>query len=633
MLSALLGPDGCEVEACVSLADARHLPSSFMVGALVLDIDQAEGDALLLIQELRMAGHMSEAAPVIALTDRRDAAVRQRIEAAGALQMLKPASLLDLAEVVRQALPSASDERSFSRPAHSPAHSPQPTSVPDRAEDTDEPPMYFLPGPEPGPPEPVAPPPSRSAPAAAVPAPEVRNSVRAESRPRRAWHMGNARALTRWWARKGTGVLRVEGATSAWVLIARGGPVGPDGVAAVEEALSGGEVALDPCDVEEVGDRAALARLVWRAAREAVATENVLQLTPVANGLTEAAAELPLTAASRRCLARLGGVNVQDLARREGAPTADVAVDLAALRWLGLIALRDGSAGELEGVGDTPSQMTASVVRPPAVLQLAGDSGSRAEAERAGDPPSHIERPFAAGRHAEPRRRSESAGDPPTAPEGAPVERIDDPATHATASMMPIGRLRREVEILRTADSWTVLGIPRRSPPEMIQGSAQRMKHRYLVMDKDPNPEARELAAEIVRRIEAAETELLTGKASQAEPVFDGVMRQGVAAVAAREWARADRCFTQARQQSPDSALAVAHLGWARFNNPEQAREPREEDGADLVELALQFDINCAIAWNFRGEIATARGEVDEARQCFSTALKLDPTMMIARRR
>ncbi len=634
VLSALLGPDGCRVEPCVCLADARQLPPGFPIGALVLDADQPDGDALPLVRDLRAAGHLADTAPVIVLYERGDGAVRRRAEASGAHVMSKPASLLDLADVIRRSMADGADDRnsSHSGPAVvTPADPRAGTSAPSGVVDDGEPPLYFLPGPEAGPPPEPTPPPTR--PRASLPPTDQRSPARPDTRGRRSWNMANARALTRWWVRKGTGVLRVERAgTSSWVLISRGGPVGPDGVTAVEEALVGGEVSLDACDVEEEGDRAALARLVWRAAREAVAGESVLDLVPGATGAVSGASEMPLTAATRRCLARVaGGLSVQGLARREGAPVADVALDLAALRWLGLITLREAGAPDVDPVADPPSMGAGRGASASRSIESAHDSLSVTRREHVVDPPSHIERPFVVTEA--PRRRPEPAADPPTAPEGSTVERMDDPNTHATASMIPLTRLRREVDILRTADGWTVLGIPRRAPPEMIQTAAQRMKHRYRMMEKDPNAEARTLAAEIVTMIERAETELVSGRVTSAEPMFDGMMKQGMSALSGKDWARADRCFTQARQQSPDNAVAVAHLGWARFNNPDQGKEAREEDGADLVELALQFDINCAIAWNFRGEIATARGELDEARQCFSTALKLDPSMLIARRK
>lgn len=593
MLGVLLAPDGVEVEACTTAADACRLPPTFKVAALVIDARLPDGEGTAVVTTLRTRGNLPQAAPVVVLVERADGPARRQIEALGATLRTKPPSLLDIADIIRSALPALPS-----------AASPEPSDAPDS-----DAPIYFLPAPAPGPPDPV----SRSQ-------KPVPLGTRTDSRPRpdaargrRTWNMANARVLTRLWVRKATGVLRVEGGASpAWVLLSGGGPVGPDGVAAVDEALSGGEIMLDPCEVDEPGDRVALARLVWRAAREAVAGESVLALVPAGNSLTDGAAELPLTAATRRCLLRLGGVSVQGLARREGAPVDDVAVDLAALRWLGLVGLRDPSTPE--PVGDPPSQnLIAPIRRAP---------------EGSGDPASVTRRDHFGDILGVKSERTHPADVAPR-----PVERVDDPVTSSTASIVPVARLRREVDILRTADAWTVLGIPRRSPMDMVRAAAARMKHRYRAMDRDPNPEARELAAEIFTRIEAAETELLTGRTSSAEPVFEGLLRAGLAAIAAQDWARADRILSQARQHAPDSAIAVAHLGWARFQNPEEAVESREEDGADFVELALQFDINCAQAWAYRGEIATCRGDTEEARQCFSTAAKLDPALIRLSRR
>jgi CheY-like chemotaxis protein len=592
MLGVLLAPDGVEVEACTTAADACRLPLRFKIAALVVDARLPDGEGTAVVTTLRARGNLPQASPVVVLVERADGPARRQIEALGATLRTKPPSLLDIADLIRSALPVV-----------------QAAAGSDPSDDPDsDAPVYFLPAPQPGPPDPVSETP-KPVPTGARTEPRLRPEA---ARGRRTWSMANARMLTRLWVRKATGVLRVEGGASpAWVLLSGGGPVGPNGVAAVDEALSGGEISLDPCEVDEPGDRVALARLVWRAAREAVAGESVLALVPAGNVLTDGAAELPLTAATRRCLLRLGGVSVQGLARREGAPVDDVAVDLAALRWLGLVGLRD--PGTPEPVADPPSQNLVPIRRAP---EGSCDPASVTRRDHFGD---------ILGVKAEPPRRADAA--PP------PVERVDDPVTSSTASIVPVARLRREVDILRTADAWTVLGIPRRSPLDMVRASASRMKHRYRAMDKDPNPEARELAAEIFARIEAAETELLTGRASSAEPVFEGLLRGGLAAIAAKDWARADRILSQARQHAPDSAIAVAHLGWARFQNPEEPVESREEDGADFVELALQFDINCAQAWAYRGEIATCRGDTEEARQCFSTAAKLDPALIRLARR
>ncbi len=659
MLGALLSPDGMDVEACVTLYDARRLPVAFRIDGVVVDAEQVDGDGVTWLSEARATGRVGPTVPAVVVSAKVDEAMRRRAESLGAKVFSKPPSLLDVADILRRAMPATGGD------------GPEVTIA---ASDDDEPPMYFLPGPEPGPPDPpfrpaplrdlmraaelprmdVAPPaprfdaprveapcadpprvePPRAEPPRAEP-PRVERPraepPRAEPpRARRMWNAENARALTRLWARRATGVLRVETPNnSAWVLFAHGGPVGPDGVAAADEALGGGEVSLDPCEVEESGDRVALARILWRAAQEAASGDAALGLVPAANSLTEAADDMTLTPATRRCIARLeSGLTVQALARREGAPVADVALDLAALGWLGLVALREPEPVAPPRTFGPPLSEPVQERRrgaPPMEEPVADPASvTRREVIRPATGPARAERPF--GDALPPRPKS------PAAAPGS-TEAVDDPATSATSSMMPVARLRREVDVLRTADAWTVLGIARRAAPEMIVSAALRMKHRYRAMDKDPNRESRELAAEILTRIEAAERELVSGKVSTEEPVFAGLLRSGIAAIGSCDWARADRLLAQARQHAPDDSIGLAHLGWARFNNPEQPKEAREDDGADLVELALQFDINCALAWGYRGEIATARGDREEARACFSTALKLDPSMLVAKAR
>ncbi len=584
MLSVLLGPDGLEVEACTTALETEMLPRGYRVRALIVDAALPDGDGVDVIDRLRSAGHLAVGAGLIVLADRVDGALQRRVAGIGGHVLPKPASLLDIVDIVRATLAG-----------------PRPREV---AVQTEAPePAYFLRGPEPGAPRPVAAAEPRVAPRVEAPRVEA-------PRQKRAWKRDGARILSRLWAKRADGVLHVTGPTPAWVTLSDGGTLGPEAVVALEDALSGAEVSWEACEVEDGGDRAALGRLLWRAALEAVSGEPVLGLVPAGSALADAA-ELPLTAAARRCLGRLGGgLSVQALARREGARVDDVALDFAALRWLGLLTLAEPEAHGAGGV---------------AVAQVGRVAGpSRApEADAVADAPSVTRREVVAptSRPQPPRERA------PAAP-----ERVDDPATSATASLMPVARLRREVEILRSADPWTVLGIARRSPLEVVRASATRMRQRYRRVEGDPNPESRDLAAEILARIDAAENELGTGKGVP-EPVFEGLFRSGVAALTTGDFARADRILAQARQHRPDDPGTLAHLGWARFKNPDHPAETREDDGADLVELALQFDINCAQAWAYRGEMALVRGDPEEARQCFSTAMKLDPSLHGSRAR
>lgn len=573
MLSVLLAPDGLSVEACTTAAESEGLPPGYRVATLIVDAALPDGDGMDVVDRLRAEGRVKPDAAVILLADKVDALLQRRVDSLGGRLLRKPASLLDIVDIIRA--------------PRAPASQAPPGEAPVDAE-----PQYYLPGTR------------AEAPTAVAAPPEPRPVVRAEPpRTKRAWSRQSARTLARLWAERASGVFRVDGANAAFVMLAEGGPVGLDSLVALEDALAGASATWDGCEVDDSGDRPTLARLLWRAALESATGDTVLGLVPGKSDLLVAAGDLPITAATKRCLGRLGGgLSVQALARREAAPVSDVAVDFAALHWLGFLTL-----GQPAPAAPVIEPLVTSPAAPRAV-----------EVEPVVDPPSVT-------RRERPQPAPAEARDAPPA-----NERVDDPATSATAGLMPVARLRREVEILKSADPWTVLGIARRSPLEVAKAASTRMRARYRRVEEDPNPEARQLAAQILARIDAAEAELATGKPA-AEPLFDGLLRSGVGALGTGDYARADRLLSQARQHRPDEPRTLAHLGWARFKNPEHPAESREDDGADLVELALQFDINCAQAWAYRGEMALVRGDPEEARQCFSTAAKIDPSLASSR--
>lgn len=575
MLSVLLAPDGLSVESCTTAAESEGLPPGYRIAVLIVDAVLPDGEGIDVVDRLRAEGRVAQATAVIVLADRLDVSLQRRVDALGGRVLKKPASLLDIVDIIRA-------PRGVTGPGE---------AIDDPAEAE---PQYYLPGARAEAPPPVA------------VAPEPRTIVRAEPpRTKRAWSRDGARTVARLWASRASGVLRVEGGNAAFVMIADGGPVGPDSMVPLEDVIGGARSTWDGCEVDDTGDRPSLGRLLWRAALEAAPGDTVLGLVPGRNDLSTEAGELPITAATRRCLGRLGGgLSVQALARREAAPVSDVAVDFAALHWLGLLTL-----GPAALAAHTPADPVASAPPPGA-----------AKVEAVSDPPSVTRREAVA-----PRPSPREGRDGPSV-----QERVDDPATSATAALMPLPRLRREVEILKTADPWTVLGIARRTTVEVAKAASTRMRARYRRVEQDSNPEARELAAEILARIDAAEAEIVTGK-PPTEPVFDGLLRSGVVALGTGDFARADRLLSQARQHRPDEPRTLAHLGWARFKNPEHPAESREDDGADLVELALQFDINCAQAWAYRGEMALVRGDPEEARQCFSTATKINPSLANSR--
>lgn len=259
-------------------------------------------------------------------------------------------------------------------------------------------------------------------------------------------------------------------------------PLAADGLAAVRSALEGREITLERCEVDDEGDRAVMATLLCRAAREAVVGQSVESLVPTLTDLAGAARELPLTAAARRCLDLANGESLDRIARRAGLEPRSVGTEFAALRWLGIIHLRDGLASEVEVEVDADSAIPAP----------------------------------------------------------------DDDTESLSA----------------------------------------------------PTPSASEL-------------------------VLDSLVAQGIAAVSRGDWQRANELLERAHRRAPTNAVVTAHLGWARYQDPSRPRDVRENEGADLVESALQLDADCALAWRYCGEMAIARGDLVEATRCLALALRI----------
>lgn len=594
VLADMLAPDGVRLDPRGSVSDAQRAGGA-RFGAVVIDGRPSGAEISALVSNLRAGGRLASDAAVVVVGDRADATLRALVDRIpAAVWTPRPPSLLDLAELLRRAGARA-------RPSVE-------VDVDDDDDDGD-----------------AADPASVPSVVSARSMPSV-SAVRPEAR--RAWSMENCRRVARWWARRASGSVTLDGA-GEWHL-ALGGPVGASALQSAERALQGGVVVLDPGEVAGPGNRAALGALLWRAAAESVGPAPAADWVPTLGPLSERIAELPLRPGTPACLPRMGGADtIEAIARAGGVPVVDLAADLAALAFLGLVG-RQGRPHSRSVSAPSP------VPRPPAApsREVVFDPVSTPSVQRFATAPPRltapvIERPFGASAPSQPR--AERTADSPT--HGWRHESVDDPATSPTSNRVPVQRLRREAATLREADPWTVLGLPRRSPPDTIRFTAARMKHRYQILDQDPDPEVRALAAEVLQRVASAEVELLAMKEVVAETPVDDWIRRGVDELAKREWARAEKCFAMAREASPDNPLALAHLGWARFQNPSRPRTVREDEGKELITLALQFDANCAQGWKYMGEIAAARGDVDRARQCFNSAARIDPSFAMAKAR
>lgn len=619
MLTSLVEPEGHQVVACSTAAEAQRLCAQSSVGAVIVEGRLSDGDAAVVVRGLQALGRIGAAAPIMVLAERSDADIQRLVESIpSAVLMWKPPSLLDIADRVRRA----------GMPSVVPAARLEPMAVrvgavvvPVRAGFLESAATVEVVDDEDGY-EDGADADTGGSGGAAFQAPYAGEpSFYVEP-----WNRESTRTLARWWARKATGVVRVDGAAEVALRLSRGGLVGKNLEPRVERALRANSVALDPCDVDDSGDRAVMARLLWRAALDASKGEDASSLIPMLTSLSGSASELPVHAVTRRCLARAAsGGTVDELVRAEDPSWDGVGSEVAALAWMGLVGLEHRTKL-------APLKMSSPASRADAVGSLRERPFDQASAlhEVTRDSPTY---------ERSPRPYVEHTADSPTGSMPTPrvltslVESVDDPVTSATAGTVLLRRLNREVGVLRSADAWTVLGIARRSAPEAIQVASQRMQHRYRAMATDPSPEVCTLAAEILARVEAAEAELLAAKAAYVEGPLEGFLRRGLEELGRGDWARSDRYFSQARQAAPDHPLVLAHLGWARFHHPARPKDSREEEGTDYIELALQFDIDCAQAWQYRGEIAAARNDVAEARACFATATKLDPTFTGRRRK
>jgi tetratricopeptide (TPR) repeat protein len=229
--------------------------------------------------------------------------------------------------------------------------------------------------------------------------------------------------------------------------------------------------------------------------------------------------------------------------------------------------------------------------------------------------PSILERTLRDGEPSSGSGRAPTVGAPPPPP--------PQPGSAIEVAQQVI-RLRREAKVVRAADPWTVLGIPRDAPSDLVERAGERMTSRYAPLARSANAEVRDLAGQIAGRVRDA-LEKARERVKAAQRPETATMKSGFTALQREAWTDADHFFGLAREIAPDSPEALAHLGWARFHNPQLPRDERQEEAFAFLGLATQFDPSYAAGWWFLASACHEAGRDDEARTHLARVLALAP--------
>lgn len=238
-------------------------------------------------------------------------------------------------------------------------------------------------------------------------------------------------------------------------------------------------------------------------------------------------------------------------------------------------------------------------------------------------PPPRRARPLPAPE----RPLDESGGDVPLSPSPAASTPLSGNLSPHLLTRAARERLAHEVHVVEAGDPWAALGVPRRSPLDLVERAATRMEARYTPYLSVSDPVFRDLGARMLACVRHARRRVRDeGLAGLPVPEADvDPFGPGHALLTARQWEAADAFFTNAREEFADSAVAMAGQGWARFHNPTIWRGDREKDGEALMELAVQFDATLSDTQARLARLAQARGRPEVARARALLALKHAP--------
>ena len=389
-------------------------------------------------------------------------------------------------------------------------------------------------------------------------------------------HKPTLAALARTWARRETG--RLSGPAGA-ASIVRGEPCTHDDLTALNALLYGpagatftpGEAADADPDGSRMGPELLSAALAITSPEPVVADlDRLLVDRPGAHRV----AQLPLRESTLRLVSakRDHTTTLRHLLEDLGLQSESVGHEVAALIVLGLYRLRPSRHAERK---PPPEPITKPVPPPPS--------------------PSSTQDP----------------------------DRIED--------ILLVRRLTREAELMRTADDYTVLGVPHDADEEMVRRAYARQRTRYRKLENDPelDPEVKKLVTEIARRLKKAGRRLLREAQQPATPTAtpargynpaEEAFEAGRAAADAGRWEEACVLFGKARTADSGSPRNMAWLGWATLHDPRKPTEKRRQDALELLQLADSFDPSDPDGQFF---LAAAEAEDGQARRALARVTRM----------
>lgn len=464
---------------------------------------------------------------------------------------------------------------------------------------------------------------------------------------RRTADLRNLNLLTRLWASKSTGTLKV-GRTPAgqegWASLSRGGPADPESMKLVGAALQGGELHFEPGEVDAPGDWDGMMDLLWRAARDPTARSFVLENRFQGLSKTQWSGlllSLPLAAPTRRLLASLNPQStLGEAIARSGVDGEVVSPDLAALVRLRVIALGTPSTAEAgarpgdpaaprrpdpvsippSGGGGGPrghsGVASLSVARPASMSSVAASTPTATGLSRLRRPEPGTVTSVTPASTQRPRASADGVrGAPTSTGSGATSAAANARARDRINSVLRY--LRGEINNLGSAPPAVLLGVPADASNELVAEAAKRLRERYQGMVTDPglDDEAHKLAAQMLERVEDAVKNFGKARSAAAAGAMDEERLLALAheLIQQRQWEQAEKVLIKARQLKPDHIGVISNLGWARLHNPARPAAERAKGAQELLELAEQFDPQHAEGQYYLAELLYRLGEYAKA--------------------